>query len=116
MDIARSGGWSVDWFAGIGCISSALLPHPSHCHNLADWKMGVRRSPVLQLIWLVPARDAISFVVWLAGFFSEKVVWRGLEYRLHQGKLSPIPSKTTVLPARREPLSSVVGYGVKSSP
>jgi len=78
------------------------------------WGLGDRR--VLQLIWLVPLRDAISFVVWLAGFFSEKVVWRGLEYRLHQGKLIPIASKTTVLPARREPVSSVVGYGIKSLP
>jgi ceramide glucosyltransferase len=78
------------------------------------WGLGDRR--LLQLIWLVPVRDAISFVVWIAGFFSERVVWRGLEYRLHEGKLIPIPSKTADFPARREPVSSVVGYGVKGLP
>jgi ceramide glucosyltransferase len=62
-----------------------------------------------KVIALVPVRDAISFVVWLTGFFSERIVWRGLEYRLHEGQLIPIPSASAALPARRESVSSVAG-------
>jgi hypothetical protein len=43
-------------------------------------------------MWLVPVRDAISFVVWLTGFFSEKISWRGRFYKLHEGQLVPVPA------------------------
>ena len=71
------------------------------------WGLGDRQ--LSKIIWLIPVRDAISFVVWLAGFFSEQVIWRGLEYRLHQGQLIPLPSTAVSLPARRESVSSVIG-------
>ena len=71
------------------------------------WGLGDRQ--LSNIIWLIPIRDAISFIVWLAGFFSEEVVWRGLEYRLHEGQLIPLASTTVSLPARRESVSSVVG-------
>jgi ceramide glucosyltransferase len=72
-----------------------------------SWGLGDRQ--LSKMIWLIPVRDAISFIVWLAGFFSEEVIWRGLEYRLHEGQLIPLPSTTVSLPARRESVSSVVG-------
>ncbi|MGC2465054.1 MAG: bacteriohopanetetrol glucosamine biosynthesis glycosyltransferase HpnI [Candidatus Acidiferrum sp.] len=72
-----------------------------------SWGLGDRR--LARILWLVPVRDAISFVVWLAGFFSEKIIWRGLEYRLHEGQLIPIPSTIEAVPAHRESVSSVVG-------
>jgi ceramide glucosyltransferase len=71
------------------------------------WGLGDRQ--LSKIIWLIPVRDAISFVVWLAGFFSKEVIWRGLEYRLHEGQLIPLPSTTVSLPAHRESVSSVVG-------
>jgi ceramide glucosyltransferase len=71
------------------------------------WGLGDRQ--LSKIIWLITIRDAISFIVWLAGFFSEEVIWRGLEYRLHEGQLIPLPSTTVSLPARRESVSSVVG-------
>jgi len=71
------------------------------------WGLGDRE--LYKIMWLVPVRDAISFIVWLAGFFHEKVIWRGLEYRLHKGQLIPILSTNAVLPARHESISPVVG-------
>lgn len=71
------------------------------------WGLGDRQ--LSKIIWLIPVRDAISFIVWLAGFFSEEVIWRGIEYRMHEGQLIPLPSTTVSLPARRESVSSVVG-------
>jgi ceramide glucosyltransferase len=71
-----------------------------------NWGLGDRQ--LSKIITLVPVRDAISFIVWLAGFFSERIVWRGLKYRLHEGQLVPIPSTSAALPPRRESISSVV--------
>ncbi len=70
------------------------------------WGLGDRR--LFRMMWLIPVRDAISFIVWVAGFFSEKVIWRGLEYRLQEGQLIPLPS-TKALRARSESVSSLVG-------
>jgi ceramide glucosyltransferase len=72
-----------------------------------SWGLGDRR--LSKILGLVPVRDAISFAVWLAGFFSERIVWRGLEYRLHEGQLIPIQSTNADLRAHRESVSSVVG-------
>jgi ceramide glucosyltransferase len=70
------------------------------------WGLGDRQ--LSKILWLVPVRDAISFIVWATGFFSEKVIWRGLEYRLRKGQLIPIPSIRDGLAASRESISSVV--------
>jgi ceramide glucosyltransferase len=43
-------------------------------------------------LWLVPLRDALSFLVWVGGFFSERILWRGLAYRVKNGQLFPLPS------------------------
>ncbi|HXR34175.1 MAG TPA: bacteriohopanetetrol glucosamine biosynthesis glycosyltransferase HpnI [Verrucomicrobiae bacterium] len=37
--------------------------------------------------WLVPLRDLLNFGVWLTGFFTNKITWRGLEYRVEKGLL-----------------------------
>lgn len=71
-----------------------------------SWGLGDRK--LHKTIWLVPVRDAISFVVWLAGFFSKKIIWRGLPYKLKAGRLIPIASGSAALPARPESISSVV--------
>jgi hypothetical protein len=43
-------------------------------------------------LWLVPLRDAISFIAWAGGFFSERIIWRGLAYRVKNGQLFPMAS------------------------
>ena len=70
------------------------------------WGLGDKQ--LSKILWLVPVHDAISFIVWVTGFFSEKVVWRGLKYRLHKGRLIPIPFTSDGLATRRESISSVV--------
>jgi len=53
-------------------------------------------------LWLVPARDAVSFFVWVAGFFLDRITWRGLVYRVKNGRLLPMPTASArmVSPAR----------------
>jgi len=40
--------------------------------------------------WMVPFRDAINFLVWLVGFFTSKITWRGIPYRVKKGLLVPV--------------------------
>ena len=41
-------------------------------------------------IWLVPLRDAIHFVTWLASFGSNHIRWGGVEYVIRKGRMSPL--------------------------
>jgi ceramide glucosyltransferase len=54
------------------------------------WTVGcrvLRDSQVLRWFWLIPVRDLIAPLVWLASFASRKVVWRGDQFFLRNGKL-----------------------------
>jgi ceramide glucosyltransferase len=70
------------------------------------WGIGDRR--LGKILWLVPVRDAISFIIWIAGFFSDKIIWRGLEYRVKKDRLFPVLATSHMLEPRRESISSVV--------
>jgi len=54
----------------------------------ATWGLG--DSGAWKKLWLVPLRDAISFIAWVGGFFSERILWRGLAYRVKNGQLFPM--------------------------
>lgn len=63
------------------------------------WGLGdpvTRRS-----IWLVPVRDLTNFGVWLAGFFSNTIQWRGLAFRVKQGLLIPLATVEDVHAQRK---------------
>jgi ceramide glucosyltransferase len=51
---------------------------------------GVRDEALRRKIWLVPLRDAIHFVVWLASFGSNRIRWGNVEYAIHQGRMVPV--------------------------
>lgn len=58
------------------------------------WTVGVRTvgdEIVRHRLWLVPFRDAIHFVVWLASFASNKISWSGEEFTMREGRMSPLP-------------------------
>jgi len=75
-----------------------------------SWGIGDRQ--LAKILWLVPVRDAISFVVWITGFFSDEIVWRGLGYRVRKGRLFPIlspghsPSAPAAIPFLNRRLSA----------
>jgi ceramide glucosyltransferase len=41
-------------------------------------------------IWLVPLRDALHFLVWLASFGSNRIKWGSTEYEIRKGQMVPI--------------------------
>jgi len=60
---------------------------------LAAWTAGVYvlGDPTLRRnLLLVPARDLLSFGLWAASFFSNRITWRGRQYRVEKGKMIPL--------------------------
>ena len=41
----------------------------------------------LRNLWLVPLRDGVGVLVWLASFGGDTVIWRGEKFQLRDGKL-----------------------------
>lgn len=56
---------------------------------------GVKDGVLRDKLWLVPLRDAIYFVIWLASFGSNRVKWGGVEYSVRQGKMVPVGGAET---------------------
>jgi len=46
----------------------------------------------LRLLWLIPFRDLIAALLWTASFTGHTVAWRGVAFRLKDGKLARISS------------------------
>jgi ceramide glucosyltransferase len=62
-----------------------LLPLTAVLRALAAWAVAgaVLRDPLTaRRWWLVPVQDILSFVMWIAGFFGNTIVWRGRTYFL----------------------------------
>lgn len=75
-------------------VSSAYLSAYLSLRLTMAWTVGAwgLGDPVVRRrIWLVPLRDATNFLVWVAGFFSSKVSWRGAEYLVKESCLIPLP-------------------------
>jgi ceramide glucosyltransferase len=57
------------------------------------WTVGVwgLRDPVVRRKWwLLPLRDALAFLVWLASFGTNRIEWRGNRFRLERGRMIPL--------------------------
>jgi ceramide glucosyltransferase len=55
---------------------------------------GLRDGNIRNKIWLLPLRDAIMAVIWVAGLLSDRIKWRGLEFRVKKGLLRPVGEET----------------------
>src|SRR6266849_1437402 len=53
---------------------------------------GVGDETLRQRLWLLPLRDAIQFVVWLASFASNRITWGGKEFTLEKGQMVAVGS------------------------
>jgi ceramide glucosyltransferase len=84
--------------APTGGIAAAYALGYLVLRTLMAWTIGVWAigdDVLRRRLWLVPLRDAIHFVVWLAGFASNRVNWGGVEYEIREGKMSPMPSRAS---------------------
>jgi ceramide glucosyltransferase len=53
---------------------------------------GVGDEVLRRKIWLVPLRDAVHFVIWLASFGSNHIRWGNVEYVIRRGRMVPLAS------------------------
>jgi ceramide glucosyltransferase len=51
---------------------------------------GVGDDVLRKKIWLLPIRDALYFLVWLASFGSNRIRWGSDEYLVHKGQMVPV--------------------------
>jgi len=45
-------------------------------------------------LWLIPLRDAIHLVIWIAAFASRRIHWGGEDFRIEKGRLVAVPAVT----------------------
>jgi ceramide glucosyltransferase len=51
---------------------------------------GLRDESIKDKICLLPLRDALMVVIWVAGLLSDRIKWRGSEFRVKNGLLRPV--------------------------
>lgn len=74
--------------ASIACLCCVLLARMATAWFGARQAMGDRA--FLRRAWLLPARDLLSFGVWLAGYFGRTVRWRGRRLIVRRdGRIKP---------------------------
>jgi ceramide glucosyltransferase len=76
----------ISWI-GAAYLVAYLVLRLTMAWTVGVW--GVRDDVVRCKLWLVPLRDAIYFVVWLASFASNRIHWGGEEYLMRRGRLVP---------------------------
>jgi ceramide glucosyltransferase len=92
------------WIAGAYLLAYVILRF-AMAWTVGVW--GVGDELLRRKLWLVPLRDAIHFVIWLASFGSNRVRWGGVEYVIRQGRMAPLASGENVAakPAKDVPRS-----------
>jgi ceramide glucosyltransferase len=74
----------VNWIAAVYISAYLVLRFPM-AWTVGVW--GVRDEVLRQKLWLVPLRDALYFVIWLASFASNHVTWGSTEYLIRKGQM-----------------------------
>jgi ceramide glucosyltransferase len=75
------------WIAGTYFAAYVVLRY-AMAWTVGVW--GVGDKVLRRNLWLVPVRDTIHFVVWLAGFGSNRIRWNSVEYAIRKGRMVPI--------------------------
>ena len=75
-----------------GIAAAYLLAYLMLRHAMA-WTVGVwgvGDDVLRHKLWLVPLRDALYSVVWLASFTSNRITWAGQEFTMRKGQMVPV--------------------------
>jgi len=102
--VAAALGWTA---AGIAYVFAYLVLRFALAWTTAVWGLG--DTGMGKKLWLIPLRDAISFIIWVRALFSEEIKWRGLAYRVQNRLLFPLPAAET----RKENTAHVVEPGLR---
>lgn len=87
---AGTAGWTS---LAVAYIAAYLIIRFTVAAAAGIWGLGDRE--IDRKLWLVPLRDALGAGVWFAGLVSNKIHWRGLEYRVKNRLLVPVDKAIT---------------------
>ncbi len=92
------------WIAGVYLLAYLILRF-ALAWTVGIW--GVGDEVLRRKIWLVPLRDAVHFVIWLASFGSNHIRWGNAEFAIRQGRMVPLAGveRTAASPAEHAPRS-----------
>lgn len=95
--VAAASGW-----AGVATcyVAAYLILRIGLAYSAGVW--GLRDHNIASKLWLAPVRDAVGAAVWFAGFFTDRILWRGLEYRVRNRLLEPVADASTARLAGQE--------------
>jgi ceramide glucosyltransferase len=88
--------WFAVLFSPTALIASAYVAAYLVLRFSLAWAVGVwgvRDEVLRRNVWLVPVRDAVYFIVWLASFGSNRIRWGSEEYRIQKGRMVPIAER-----------------------
>ena len=77
----------LPWIAG-SYLTAYLVLRLVMAWTVGVW--GLQDEVLRRNLWLVPFRDAIYFVVWVASFASNRIRWGSVEYAIQNGRMVPI--------------------------
>ncbi len=83
--VAGAAGWTR---VAITYLAAYLVLRISVAWVAGVW--GLRDQAIISKLWLLPVRDAITSIVWLVGLLSDTIRWRGSEFRVKNGLLTPV--------------------------
>lgn len=83
------------WIAGV-YVAAYLALRFAVAWTVGVW--GAKDEVLRQNLWLVPIRDAIYFVVWLASFRSNRIRWGSEEYAIRNGRMDPVARREETAP------------------
>ena len=87
-------------FGAAAFISTYLMLRLSLAWTVGAW--GLHDETARRKWWLVPFRDALHFAVWLGSFFSNRIIWGDLEFRLSaNGEMTAIAAMESEKSARK---------------
>jgi ceramide glucosyltransferase len=75
------------WIAAVYLMAYLILRF-AMAWTVGVW--GVGDEVLRRKLWLVPLRDGIHFVVWLASFGSNRIKWGNEEYLIRRGLMIPL--------------------------
>ena len=77
------------WWLAALFLTAYLALRLAMAWTISVW--GLKDDVVRRNLWLIPLRDALSFLVWTASFASNRIQWRGLEFTIKKDILAPVP-------------------------
>jgi ceramide glucosyltransferase len=88
--VAASAGWPG---VGVSYLAAYFILRIGVAWTAGVW--GLHDHTVIRKLWLLPLRDAVTSVVWIVGLLSDRIKWRGSEFRVKNGLLTPIGGETS---------------------